>query len=217
MTSGLCPAPETGASRRRRERLLALGVLLAVVAIDQITKWWAWRHTPSVMDPGATWFLGPTVSEWYASHGRGAALDVLGIQVLTCLTFALVRRPRPAPVLVSGMLIIAGWGSNLLDRLGLHVVTAPGTARGAVDFLRVGWLYTNVADACIVVGTALFLAAAGADLRQRRRRSSPAAVAATGLHGWPWSRAWVWVLGAAVTPVLVAGTASLFALATGLD
>src|SRR5947209_11050296 len=114
MTSGLCADPTTGASHRRREGLLAFGVLLAVVTVDQLTKWWAWRHTPAVMDAGATWFLGPTVSAWYAGSGRGAVLDLLSLEVLTCLTFALLRRHRPPLVLVSGMLTIAGWGSNLL-------------------------------------------------------------------------------------------------------
>jgi lipoprotein signal peptidase len=192
---------------------VAFGVLLAVVAVDQLSKWWAWRHTLAVMDPGATWFLGPTVSAWYASHGRGAVLDLLSLELLTCLTFALVRRPRPALVLVSGMLMIAGWGSNLLDRLGLHLVTAPGSPRGAVDFVHVGWLYTNVADGCIVVGTMLFLVAAGGSLR--RRRTAP--VATAGAHGWPWARALAWMLGAAVGPALVAGTASLVTLASSLD
>jgi lipoprotein signal peptidase len=216
MTSGLCADPATVGRWRRRQNLLVFGVLLAVVAVDQITKWWAWRHVHAVMDPGATWFLGPTVSAWYASHGRGALLDLLSLEVLTFLTFALVRRHRRALVLVSGMLMIAGWGSNLLDRLGLHLVTAPGTPRGAVDFVHLGWMYTNLADGCIAVGTVLFLVAAGAHLRQGRD-ASPAHSAIAGARGWPWARAWAWVLGAAMGPALVAGTASLVTLASSLD
>ncbi|MCW2510509.1 MAG: hypothetical protein JWP68_3657 [Modestobacter sp.] len=43
------------------------------------------------------------------------------------------RRRRRQAVLVAGARMIGGWGSNLLDRLGLHRATAPGSARGAVD------------------------------------------------------------------------------------
>jgi lipoprotein signal peptidase len=222
MTSGtIAAAPATGARPRRRRIRLALGVLLLVVVVDQASKWWAWRHLNAVMDPGATWFLGRTVSTWYAAGGRGAVLDLLSLEALTFAAFALVRRPRSDLVLVSGVLMIAGWGSNLLDRLGLHLVTAPGSSRGAVDFVHLGSIYTNVADVCIAVGTALFVAVAVGRLRRgprngpgqaTRTRSAPA-----GPRAWPWTWAWTWALGAALGPVLVAGTASLLTVAGGID
>jgi len=37
---------------------------------------------------------------------------------------------------VPGALVIGGWSSNLLDRLGMHYWTAPGSVRGAVDFIE---------------------------------------------------------------------------------
>jgi lipoprotein signal peptidase len=215
MTSGTRAAdPATGAGSRRRACLLALGVVLAVVAVDQGTKWWGWRHAQAVMDPGATWFLGSGVSAWYSADGRGAVLDLLSLELLTLLAFVLVRRPRPALVLVPGMLAIAGWGSNLLDRLGLHRITAPGSDRGAVDFVHLGWMYTNVADGCIAIGTALLVGAAAVRVLRVRRPTPPSSPVAA--HAWPWTRAWTWVLGAALGPALVAGTASLVTLAAGV-
>jgi hypothetical protein len=114
--------------------------------------------------------------------------------------------------------MIGGWGSNLLDRLGLHLVTAPGSRRGAVDFLHLGSICTNVADVCIVVGTALFLAAVVGRLRRARRppdRVRPASPAAP--RAWPWTWAWTWALGAALGPALVSGTAALLTVAARVD
>jgi len=51
----------------------------------------------------------------------GGLLDLAGAQLV-----ALLRCPRPRAVLLRP-LVIGGWGSNLLDRLGLHLVTAPGS------------------------------------------------------------------------------------------
>jgi hypothetical protein len=57
--------------------------------------------------------------------------------------------------------MIGGWGSNLLDRLGVHYWTAPGSIRGVVDFIHIGVHYYNVADLFIISCTPLFLLAAG--------------------------------------------------------
>ena len=54
-----------------------------------------------------------------------------------------------------------GWVSNLLDRLGIHHWTAPGSVRGVVDFMHIGAHYYNVADFFIIGCTPLFLLAAG--------------------------------------------------------
>jgi hypothetical protein len=51
---------------------------------------------------------------------------------------------------------LSGWASNVLDRLGLHFVTATGSARGAVDFIHIGRYFYNVADLMIIAGTSLF-------------------------------------------------------------
>ena len=66
----------------------------------------------------------------------------------------LTRRRRPLAVLVWASLLLAGWSSNLLDRLGMHYLTAPGSVRGAVDFVPWVHRYWNVADFVIIVGSA---------------------------------------------------------------
>jgi hypothetical protein len=56
--------------------------------------------------------------------------------------------------------MIGGWSSNLFDRLGMHYWTAPGSVRGAIDFIPIGQgYYCNVADIFIVGGTILFVSA----------------------------------------------------------
>jgi hypothetical protein len=67
-----------------------------------------------------------------------ATNDVLGLAVLIRSGSILLRRPRHPLFLVAGALMISGWGSNLLDRSGMHILTAPGSSRGAVDFIPVG-------------------------------------------------------------------------------
>jgi hypothetical protein len=57
--------------------------------------------------------------------------------------------------------MMGGWGSNLLDRLGMHHLTAPGSVRGVIDFITIGDECYNVADFVIGAATVLFLLALG--------------------------------------------------------
>ena len=91
----------------------------------------------------------------------GAALDLVGVGLLSFAAAVLWRRPRPTAVLISGALVVGGWSSNLLDRLGAHYWSAPGSVRGAVDFIPLGPVHYNVADVFIVSGTLLLLLAVG--------------------------------------------------------
>jgi lipoprotein signal peptidase len=143
-----------------RQRLVALGLLAAVVVLDQTTKWWGWRYAPAaVINAGGTWLIGRPVSEWFSGPVSGLLLDLLNVALLSLAGFLLVRRRRRVVVLVTGALLIGGWSSNLLDRLGMHTVTAPGSVRGAVDFIPLGRPYWNVADFVIMAATALYLVA----------------------------------------------------------
>jgi lipoprotein signal peptidase len=132
--------------------------LLAVVAVlDQGMKWWAWRHAPvAIINGGGDPLVGETVSGWYSGPITGALLDLLDFGLLSVAVCVLMRRPRPVAVLVPGALVIGGWSSNLLDRLGMHYWTAPGSVRGAVDFIHLGSHYYNVADFFIIGATPLF-------------------------------------------------------------
>jgi lipoprotein signal peptidase len=194
-------------SAGRRQALLVLGVLTVVILTDQLTKAWAWRHLPgAVLNTGSTWFLGHTISSWYRADPSGALLDLASTQILAFSLFTLLRRPRPLPVLLPAALAISGWASNLGDRLGLHLLTAPGMPRGAVDFAPLGHCVFNIADACIATGTLLL----GASLC--RQHHSRAAAAATRTQ--PWRRARRWALLAAVIPALLGTATTLTATET---
>jgi lipoprotein signal peptidase len=153
------PAPST--RERQLGRQPAVLALLAVVILaDQLTKWWAWRHAPlAKINYGGNIFVGDTISQWYADPATGAVLDLVDFGVLTAAVLVLIRHRLPILVLVPGALMVGGWISNLLDRLGTHHVTAPGSVRGAVDFIPLGSIRYNVADVFIVCGTLLSILA----------------------------------------------------------
>lgn len=154
------PRPASGLSRRHGR--LVLIILVAVIVVDQAAKWWAWRHVPDAqINAGGDMFTGSVIGMWYSGRISGAVLDLLDFAVLSVAISSLARFRVPASVAVPGALMAAGWGSNLLDRLGLHYWTAPGSVRGAVDFLHVGTYVYNIADIFILVGTPVFVLAAG--------------------------------------------------------
>jgi lipoprotein signal peptidase len=146
--------------RRRRQGASTLGLLAVVVVVDQATKWWAWRHiATAIVNTGGTWLIGDRVSGWFSDPVWGPLLDVLDVGLLCLAGAVLVRRPRPPVFLVAGALMISGLASNLLDRLGVHALTAPHSYRGAVDFLPIGSVHVNVADVVIAAATLLYLVA----------------------------------------------------------
>lgn len=143
----------------RTQRILGIVLLVAVITVDQGTKAWAWRHVPGVfINVGSTGGIGGPMNGWFAGRATGAILDVLDVGVLSVGAFVLARTPRAPARFISAAVTLAGWGSNLLDRLGMHCVTAPGSARGAVDFIPLGRYKVNVADVFIIGGTIVFLA-----------------------------------------------------------
>jgi lipoprotein signal peptidase len=159
---------------------LVLALLVAVVALDQAAKWWAWRHFSwTRINSGGDALVGRMVGAWYAHPVTGALLDLLDVGLLSIAVSVLARWRSPGAVHVAGALMIGGWGSNLLDRLGLHYWTAPGSVRGAVDFIHIGKHYYNVADFFIIGCTPLFLLAAG-------YRGVPAARRAIAAGSLPW-------------------------------
>lgn len=139
-----------------------MALLAVVILIDQATKWWGWRHVATpIINPGSDLIAGRVIGQWYEDPLAGAFLDLSGLGVLTTALLVLIRRRRPAAVLVSAALLIGGWGSNQLDRLGMHSWTAPGSARGAIDFIAVSHYRYNLADVFIVGATLLLLASTG--------------------------------------------------------
>jgi lipoprotein signal peptidase len=141
--------------------VVALSLIAMVVMLDQAAKWWAWRHVPwTRINSGGDALVGSTIGAWYAAPVPGALLDMLDFGLLSIAVLVMVRCRASAAVSITGALMIGGWSSNLLDRLGLHYWTAPGSVRGAVDFIHIGSHFYNVADLFIIGCTPLFLLAA---------------------------------------------------------
>jgi lipoprotein signal peptidase len=159
--------------------VVVLALLAAVVVVDQAVKWWAWRHVPwTKINSGGDVLVGPLIGTWYAGRVTGALLDLLDFGLLSIAVSLLARRQTTAAVWVPGALMTGGWGSNLLDRLGFHYWTAPGSVRGVVDFIHISGYYYNLADFFIIGCTPLFLLAAGyrgvrAAIRPVAPRSAP--------------------------------------------
>jgi lipoprotein signal peptidase len=153
-----------GRQHRSRQSLVVLSLLVAMVVLDQAAKWWAWRHLSwTKINSGGDVLVGRTIGAWYAGPVPGALLDLLDFGLLSIVVWVLARWRAAAAVvlIVPGALMTGGWASNLLDRLGIHYWTAPGSVRGVVDFIHIGGHYYNVADFFIIGCTPLFLLAAG--------------------------------------------------------
>ena len=165
-------------------------LLVVVVAVDQAAKWWAWRHLSwTRINSGGDVLVGRTISAWYAGPVTGALLDLLDYGLLSIAVSVLARRRAPAAISVPGALMTGGWASNLLDRVGIHYWTAPGSVRGVVDFIHLGGHYYNVADFFIITCTPLFLLAAGYQRVRAARR--PAAAGRVPPPARSRARAWV--------------------------
>jgi lipoprotein signal peptidase len=156
-------------------RWIVPALMGVVVVLDQTTKWWAWRHLrEAVINPGCNWLVGATVDRWYLLPVPGGVLDGLGVGAVLGGAALLARRRPSLPLLAPAALLDGGWASNLLDRLVLHHLTAPGSDRGVVDFLPLGVYFYNLADVFITVMTAVLLVTLGYRIRPRRRHRAEA-------------------------------------------
>jgi len=163
--------------------------MAAVALVDQSAKWWAWRHFPwTQINPGGDAITGSKIGTWFADPLTGALLDLMNVGVVSIAIYAMMRcRLHPA-VKVTGALVIGGWGSNLLDRLGVHYWTAPDSVRGVVDFIHVDGAYYNVADSFIIFGTPLLILAllyqvARTLMGHRAPKAAPPARSPIGVRG----------------------------------
>jgi lipoprotein signal peptidase len=154
---------------------IVLALLAAITVLDQSTKWWGWRHISTAsINSGGDVLVGATVGAWYADPVQGLLLDLLGFGLLSIAISVLMRRRQALAVLISECMMVGGWSSNLLDRLVMHDFTAPGSDRGAVDFIPFGSHSYNVADLFIIIGTLLSVLALGSRHLQRRMGEAPA-------------------------------------------
>jgi lipoprotein signal peptidase len=170
--------------------MVVIALIGTVVVLDQSAKWWAWRHVPwARINSGGDILVGRTIGAWYSAPVTGALLDVLDFAVLSIGVSILVRYRVTGAVAVPGALMIGGWASNLLDRLGVHYWTAPGSVRGVVDFIHAGGHYYNVADLFIISCTPLFLLAVACQGVLAATRPAVAARVAPPARAQAWIRA----------------------------
>lgn len=152
------PSPPAPARARFLPRVLLLAV--AVVAVDQLTKWWA----ESTLVRGEPVPVIGELIQWRLYYNPGAALGiaadwtwvltVVAAVAVVALTVAGSRTTAPGRALAIGMLL-GGATSHLGDRL----LREPGFARGhVVDFIDyAGFFVGNVADIALVGGAALLV------------------------------------------------------------
>jgi signal peptidase II len=166
------PAPGVSSTPTRAGRpLLATSIVLGIVALDQLSKWWAVSQLPGdpvrlVGDDVGFVLVRNTGSAFSLFQAFTPFLAVIAIVVAVILVRT-VRRTRDVLMVVGLSLVLGGALGNLLDRL----FRTPGFLKGAVvDFVHVGDFPTfNVADSAITIGAILIVIwAIRADVRERR-------------------------------------------------
>ena len=156
-------APAVGTGRTPRPLATILLVAAALVAVDQLTKWWA---VEALSQPSRTIDLFWTL-RFRLLYNRGTAFsltdDTGPIVSLVAVVVVVVllwwgRNQRSRLVLASYGLVVGGTVGNLLDRLfragdGLF-------GGGVVDFVDLQWFPVfNVADAALTIGIGLLVIA----------------------------------------------------------
>ena len=147
-----------------------IGAIVAIVAIDQLTKAWA----VAALADGPVHIIGETV-ELELTRNSGGAFSrfqgmtpvlAIGAIIVTFVLARVLRRTTDSVLIVALTLVLGGALGNLMDRF----FRAPGFLRGhVVDFVSVGWWpLFNVADSCVTIGGVLLIVRS---LRQPRVRA----------------------------------------------
>ncbi len=147
----------TAATAQRARWSLLLGVAAAVLAADQLTKWWA-VETLDTRTIDVVWTLRLHLTINYGSafslaRGRGAVISLLALVVVAVLLRSGRYATRPGTAVAIG-LVFGGALGNLIDRAFREGDGLLGG--GVVDFIDLQWWPVfNIADAAIVVGALL--------------------------------------------------------------
>ncbi|MDI1462194.1 signal peptidase II [Catellatospora sp. KI3] len=152
-------AVEQSTVRPSRPFALVLVLAAALVAVDQLTKWWA---VSALTGRAPVDVIGDLI-QLRLTYNPGAAFSIATgyTWVLTLFAAAGViaitwfaRRVRSRAWAVGLGLMLGGAATHLGDRL----LREPGFARGhVVDFIDYGPFVGNVADIALVLGVALLL------------------------------------------------------------
>jgi signal peptidase II len=148
------------APRGRARWSLLLGTAALVLALDQLTKWWAVEALDTrTIDLVGSLRLRLTInygSAFSLANGRGPLISLLAIVIVVILLRSGRHATRPAMAIAIGMVLGGAFG-NLLDRAFRAGDGFLGG--GVVDFVDLQWWPVfNLADSAIVVGAiGLFL------------------------------------------------------------
>jgi signal peptidase II len=152
------PGPRPPAEAARARWSLLAGVGAAVLALDQLTKWWA---VEALDDGRAIDLVGSlrlklainTGSAFSLAEGRGAIISLLALVIVAVLVRSGRYATKPSSAVAIG-LVVGGALGNLLDRAFRQGEGFLGG--GVVDFIDLQWWPVfNVADSAIVVGAIL--------------------------------------------------------------
>jgi signal peptidase II len=157
VANGVAETRGTVDSRSRAAWVVA--AVVAIVAIDQLTKAWA----VSALADGRKHVIGDLVvldlarnsgSAFSRFQGYTPVLAVLAI-VITVFLARSLRQTTDRWMLVGLVLVLGGALGNLADRLA----RSPGFLRGhVVDFVAIGWWPVfNFADSCITIGAIILI------------------------------------------------------------
>lgn len=151
-------------------RRLPLLIALAVLAADQLTKWWvvaALPGNPIEVIPGVLWLQYVTNSgaAFGLLPGAGSFIALGAIAAVALILLVVYRLPGRLEAVAMG-LVLGGAVGNLGDRL----FRGPGLLDGkVVDFVDFAHFPAfNVADSAITVGAGLALLAAFVLSRENR-------------------------------------------------
>ncbi len=148
----------TPAARRLRGSLVVAAV---VVAVDQLTKWWA----VTALDDGPIsmfWTLRLNLVYNFGmafgqGRGLGPLISVIGLVIVAVLLISVGRGSRELNWFGVG-LVVGGAIGNIADRLLRDPYWLRG---GVVDFIDLQWFPVfNVADIAINVGAAILIISA---------------------------------------------------------
>lgn len=132
--------------------IIALAAV-AVIAADQVTKWWARNKLDSPMDLIGSLRFNLTSNSGMAFsrfEGGGQFIGIVAMVVIVVLLVA-SRNVRSRWSALALGLVVGGAAGNLVDRL---VQPGPGLLGGRVtDFIDLQWFPVfNLADSAITVG-----------------------------------------------------------------
>lgn len=152
-----------GSATSHRHTALAVVVAVAVIVLDQLTKWWA-TNALADRDIDLFWTFRlhlerNTGAAFSVAGGRGGLVALLALGVV--VVFLVMGRGvqgRLGAVAVG--LVIGGAISNLLDRVFREGSGFLGG--GVVDFVDPQWWpIFNVADSSVVIGALLLVIVVG--------------------------------------------------------